>query len=113
MNFIFVFILPSVFGFKLIYDNVDKSKKMNLIIYECILLLLSNLICSILVLIKNSEDCNIVLNAANSIKFSIIYIILSIFIGCIVGFIITVVDKYFSINIEVCHEKKKSIKNNK
>lgn len=113
MNFIFVFILPSVFGFKLIYDNVDKKNKINLIIYECMLLLISNLICSILVLIKSSEDYSIVLNASNSIKFSIIYIILSIFIGCIVGFIITIFDKYFNINIEVKYDKKKSIKNSK
>ena len=106
MNFVLVFILPSIFGFKLIYDNIDyKKNKLNLFIYSCILVLLTNFICSILVLLKNSADCNIVLNASNSLKFSLIYIAISIFVGYIIGFIITFVDKYFNINVEVVREK--------
>ena len=110
MSFIFVFILPSVFGFKLLYENIEKKNKLGLALYECMILILSNLICTILVLLVNKNDCNIVEYAASSMKFSIIYIVLSIFIGCIIGFIITIIDKYFSIDIEVKYEKKKSSK---
>ena len=113
MNFILVFILPSVFGFKLLYENIDKKNKLNLIIYESIIILLSNLVCTFLVLIKNNNDCNIVEYASSSMNFSIIYIIFYIFIGCIIGFIITVIEKYFSINVEVKYEKKISKNNNK
>ena len=113
MNFVFVFILPSVFGFKLLYENIDKKNKFNLFLYECMIVLLSNLICTILVFIKNDVDCNIVNYVSSSMNFSIIYIILSIFIGCIIGFIITIIDKYLSINVEVKYEKKKSSKNSK
>ena len=113
MNFIFVFILPSIFGFKLIHANVDKKNKLNLIIYGGMLLLINNLLTSILVLFKNSDDFNIVYSATNSVKMSIAYIFLSIFIGCIVGLLITIFDKYLNINVEVKHEKKKSTKNSK
>ena len=113
MNYVFVFILPSVFGFKLIYNNVEKHDKLNLIIYECILLLITNLICSAFVLFKNSGEYSIVYNATNSTKFSVAYIIFSIFISLIVGLIITIFDKYLKINVEVKHEKNKSIKNYK
>ena len=113
MNYLLVFVLPSIFGFKLIYDNVDKKDKLLLFIYECMLLVLTNLVCTILVVIKNKSDYGIVEYAASSMKFSIIYIILSIFISCIIGFIIVVIYKYMSINIEVKHEKKERNKNNK
>ena len=113
MNFVFVFILPSVFGFKLLYDNVEKKDKLNLIMYGCMLLVITNLLTSIFVMFKNSDDFNIVYSATNSVKMSITYIFLSIFIGCITGLIITIFDKYLKIDVEVKHEKKKSTKNNK
>lgn len=114
MNFILVFILPSVFGFKLIYENLDKKSKFNLFLYECMLLLISNLICTFLTLTVTKKDLNIVKYASSSAKFSLLYIVLLIFVGCIIGFIITIVVKYFRINIEVKHEKSsKRIKNSK
>ena len=106
MNFIFVFILPSVFGFKLMYNNIEKKDKMNLFIYECMILLLSNLICSILFLLKNRAIYNIVEYMNISMGYAIIYIALSSIIGCIIGFLIIVVSKYFNISIEVKYEKK-------
>ena len=113
MNFVFVFILPSVFGFKLIYDNVDRNNKINLIMYECMLLVISNLLTSILVLFKNKGEYSVVLNATNSTRFAVAYIFLSILIGIVVGLIITILDKYLNISVEVKHENKKNIKNNK
>ena len=94
MNFILVFILPSVFGFKLIYDNVDKKDKFLLFLYECMLLVLTNLVSTFLVIIKNKIDSSIVQYALNSMNFSAIYIVLSIFVSCIIGFIIVVIYKY-------------------
>ena len=115
MNFVLVFILPSVFGFKLMYENLEKKNKLNLFIYGCMILVLTNMICTGLILINNKTDGSIVDNAYYSMFFSVTYMLLSIFIGCIVGFIITIIDKYFNINIEVKHEKKnnKNSKNNK
>ena len=77
------------------------------------LLLISNLLCSMFVVIKNMGDYNLVYTTSNSIKLSIAYIVLSIFIGCIVGLIIVICHKYFNINVEVKNEKEKGIKNNK
>ena len=113
MSNIFAFILPSVFGFKLMYDNLEKKDKLTLLIYECMIVLLSNIVSTILVLIKNGVDGSIIANVQNSMKFSVAYILLSIFVGCIIGFIIIFLDKYFNISIEVSHENKKNIKNNK
>ena len=113
MNFILVFILPSVFGFKLMYDNLEKKDNLILFIYECMIILLSNLICTALVYFINNKDCNIVEYAESSMSFSIIYIMISIFIGCIIGFIITIVDKFFSIDVEVKYEKKEKISDKK
>ena len=115
MSFIFVFILPSVFGFKLLYNNVEKKDNLNLLIYESIILLLSNLICCILVIIKNKGIYDIASYASGNIGFSIAYIFLSAIIGCIISIILIFAHQYFNISVEVRHEKKtkKSNKNSK
>lgn len=113
MYSLLIFLLPSVLGIKIIDILSKKGKIKDFVIYYLLLVLFSNFICMGAIIILNNFDSNIFLYMTEHLKFSFKYLILSMLVNLILGFIFSIFIKYVSISLEVKNENsKKNIKNN-
>lgn len=107
MNFLIVFLLPSVLAIKLFIHLNNEKKVSDMIIYYSLFALFSNCISMILVAIKNKTALNLVEYATNNYIFSIKYIILMVIVNIFLAILFTIIKKYFYFTIEVENGKKK------
>jgi len=110
MNFIIVFLLPSILALKT-YINLNKENKLSLCIINYLLFVLfSNYIAMLILMIFKGEVINLVAHAENDYIFCVKYITLSILINIILSIVATIVEKYISFEIEVENGRKKNKK---
>lgn len=107
MNFIIVFMLPSVLGIK-IFNHLNGNKiDFNALIYYLLLVLFSNYGCMCYLALTNKLEVNLVEYALGNYIFSIKYITLMLVLNAILSVIFTIIRKYFVFSIEVENDRKK------
>lgn len=100
MNSLIVYLLPSIIGIK-IYEVLTNNKNTkDLIINYLSLVLLSNFILVIVLYIKNKFEYNLTNFIENNMIFSIKYIIISIIINTLLGYIYSIINKNISFKLE-------------
>jgi len=106
MNSLFILLLPSILGLKIISHLYPKKTNRDLIFYYLLLILFSNVICMLFVVLVNKFDGNLCMYIGDHLKFSLKYVFLSIFTNVILGFVFSILIKNFKISLEVKNEKK-------
>lgn len=100
MNSLFVYLLPSIIGIK-IYNILTKNNNIkDLIINYLSSVLISNLIIMIILSIKNKFQYNITEYIETNMLFSIKYILMSIVINVLLGYIFSIINKNISFKLE-------------
>lgn len=100
MNNLIVYLLPSIIGIK-IYEVLTNNKDIkDLIINYLSLVLLSNFILIIVIYIKNKFEYNLTEFIENSMLFSIKYIMISIIINILLGYLYSIINKNVSFKLE-------------
>lgn len=100
MNNLFVYLLPSIIGIK-IYNVLTKNNNIkDLIINYLSLVLSSNFILMIILYIKNKFEYNLTEFIETNMLFAIKYILISIIINIILGFIYSIINKNISFKLE-------------
>lgn len=106
MDFIIVFLLPSILGIKLFTYLSNDKKLYNTILYYLLFVLFSNYLSMIIVAIKNNLELNLVEYSMNNYIFSIKYITLMLLINIFLAVVFIIIKKYFYCTIEVENGKK-------
>ena len=110
MNSLIVYLLPSIIGLK-IYEVLTKNKNIkDIIINYLSLILLSNFILIIILYIKNKFEYNLTEFIESNMSFSIKYILLSIIINIILGYIYSIINKDVSFKLERINQDEKGKK---
>ena len=110
MNSLIVYLLPSIIGLK-IYEVLTKNKNIkDIIINYLSLILLSNFILIIILYIKNKFEYNLTEFIESNMSFSIKYILLSIIINIILGYIYSIINKDVSFKLERINQNEKGKK---
>lgn len=100
MNSLFVYLLPSIIGIK-IYNILTKNNNIkDLIINYLSSVLISNLIIMIILSIKNKFQYNITEYIETNMLFAIKYILMSIVINVLLGYIFSIINKNISFKLE-------------
>lgn len=106
MNSLFILLLPSVLGLKIINHLYNKKSNRDLVFYYLLLVLCSNILCMLFVVSANKFDGNLCLYMNEHLIFSFKYLILSVFTNIILGFAFSILIKNFKFSLEVKNEKK-------
>lgn len=107
MNSLIVYLLPSIIGLK-IYEVLTKNKNIkDIIINYLSLILLSNFILMIILYIKNKFEYNLTEFIESNMSFSIKYILISIIINIILGYIYSIINKDVSFKLERINQDEK------
>ena len=110
MNSLIVYLLPSIIGLK-IYEVLTKNKNIkDIIINYLSLILLSNFILIIILYIKNKFEYNLTEFIESNMSFSIKYILISIIINIILGYIYSIINKDVSFKLERINQDEKGKK---
>lgn len=110
MNSLIVYLLPSIIGLK-IYEVLTKNKNIkDIIINYLSLILLSNFILMIIIYIKNKFEYNLTEFIESNMSFSIKYILISIIINIILGYIYSIINKDVSFKLERINQDEKGKK---
>ena len=110
MNSLIVYLLPSIIGLK-IYEVLTKNKNIkDIIINYLSLILLSNFILMIILYIKNKFEYNLTEFIEINMSFSIKYILISIIINIILGYIYSIINKDVSFKLERINQDEKGKK---
>lgn len=110
MNSLIVYLLPSIIGLK-IYEVLTKNKNIkDIIINYLSLILLSNFILMIILYIKNKFEYNLTEFIESNMSFSIKYILISIIINIILGYIYIIINKDVSFKLERINQDEKGKK---
>lgn len=110
MNNLFVYLLPSIIGIK-IYNVLTKNNNIkDLIINYLSSVLISNLIIMIILAIKNKFQYNLTEFIETNMSFSIKYILISIIINIILGYIYSIMNKNVSFKLERINQDEKGKK---
>ncbi len=110
MNSLIVYLLPSIIGLK-IYEVLTKNKNIkDIIINYLSLILLSNFILMIILYIKNKFEYNLTEFIESNMSFSIKYILISIIINIILGYIYSIINKDVSFKLERINQDEKGKK---
>lgn len=110
MNSILVYFLPSIIGIK-IYEVLTKNKNNKDLIFNYLtLVLLSNFILMIILYIKNRFEYNLTDFIENNMSFSIKYILFSIIINILLGYIYSIINKDVSFKLERINQNEKGKK---
>lgn len=105
-----VYLLPSIIGLK-IYEVLTKNKNIkDLIINYLSLILLSNFILMNILYIKNKFEYNLTEFIESNMSFSIKYILISIIINIILGYIYSIMNKNISFKLERINQDEKGKK---
>ena len=100
MNNLFVYLLPSIIGIK-IYNVLTKNNNIkDLIINYLSSVLISNLIIMIILSIKNKFQYNLTEYIETNMLFAIKYILMSIVINILLGYIFSIINKNISFELE-------------
>ena len=100
MNSMFVYLLPSIIGIK-IYNILTKNNNIkDLIINYLSLVLTSNLILIIVLLIKNKFKYNLTDYIESNMAFSLKYLLISIILNIIIGYIYSIINRNISFKLE-------------
>ena len=100
MNNLFVYLLPSIIGIK-IYNVLTKNNNIkDLIINYLSSVLISNLIIMIILSIKNKFQYNLTEYIETNMLFAIKYILMSIVINILLGYIFSIINKNISLKLE-------------
>ena len=110
MNFVIVFMLPSILGLKLFMSFNKDKKTFDYIIDYFLFLLFSNFGIMLVINILNNNISNIVEYISNNFDFAIKYITISLMINIFLAFIYTITRKYITFDIEVENGRKKQTK---
>lgn len=109
MNFYIAFFLPCILGLSL-YSYLTKEKNIvSIVINYFLFTLLSNIMSMIILILINSvhEGTNLMTNMECYFLFGVKYMLMTGFFSIVVAIIIYVINKYFSISIEVSNGRKK------
>lgn len=110
MNSLIVYLLPSIIGLK-IYEVLTKNKNIkDLIINYLSLILLSNFILMIILYIKNKFEYNLTEFIETNMIFSIKYILISIIINVILGYVYSILNRNVSFKLERINQDEKGKK---
>lgn len=110
MNSILVYFLPSIIGIK-IYEVLTKNKNNKDLIFNYLtLVLISNFILMIILYIKNRFEYNLTDFIENNMSFSIKYILFSIIINILLGYIYSIINKDVSFKLERINQNEKGKK---
>lgn len=110
MNSLIVYLLPSIIGLK-IYEVLTKNKNIkDIIINYLSLILLSNFILIIILYIKNKFEYNLTEFIESNMSFSIKYILISIIINILLGYIYSIINKDVSFKLERINQDEKGKK---
>ncbi len=110
MNSLIVYLLPSIIGLK-IYEVLTKNKNIkDIIINYLSLILLSNFILMIILYIKNKFEYNLTEFIESNMSFSIKYILISIIINILLGYIYSIINKDVSFKLERINQDEKGKK---
>ena len=110
MNSLIVYLLPSIIGIK-VYEVLTKNKNIkDIIINYLSLILLSNFILMIILYIKNKFEYNLTEFIESNMSFSIKYILISIIINIILGYIYSIINKDVSFKLERINQDEKGKK---
>lgn len=110
MNSLIVYLLPSIIGLK-IYEVLTKNRNIkDIIINYLSLILLSNFILMIILYIKNKFEYNLTELIESNMSFSIKYILISIIINIILGYIYSIINKDVSFKLERINQDEKGKK---
>ena len=110
MNSLIVYLLPSIIGIK-VYEVLTKNKNIkDIIINYLSLILLSNFILMIILYIKNKFEYNLTEFIESNMSFSIKYILISIVINIILGYIYRIMNKNVSFKLERINQDEKGKK---
>ena len=110
MNSLIVYLLPSIIGLK-IYEVLTKNKNIkDITINYLSLILLSNFILMIILYIKNKFEYNLTEFIESNMSFSIKYILISIIINIILGYIYSIINKDVSFKLERINQDEKGKK---
>ncbi len=110
MNSLIVYLLPSIIGIK-VYEVLTKNKNIkDIIINYLSLILLSNFILMIILYIKNKFEYNLTEFIESNMSFSIKYILISIVINIILGYIYSIMNKNVSFKLERINQDEKGKK---
>ena len=110
MNSLIVYLLPSIIGLK-IYEVLTKNRNIkDIIINYLSLILLSNFILMIILYIKNKFEYNLTEFIESNMSFSIKYILISIIINIILGYIYSIINKDVSFKLERINQDEKGKK---
>lgn len=110
MNSLIVYLLPSIIGIK-VYEVLTKNKNIkDIIINYLSLILLSNFILMIILYIKNKFEYNLTEFIETNMSFSIKYILISIIINIILGYIYSIMNKNVSFKLERINQDEKGKK---
>ena len=100
MNNLFVYLLPSIICIK-IYNVLTKNNNIkDLIINYLSSVLISNLIIMIILSIKNKFQYNLSEYIETNMLFAIKYILMSIVINILLGYIFSIINKNISFELE-------------
>ena len=87
MNSLFVILLPSIVGTRIVSELTKNKEIKSMILNYLILLLFSNLLCFIVIYIFSSFDKNLILYIGSHLKFATKYILMSVVFNIILGFL--------------------------
>lgn len=105
-----VYLLPSIIGLK-IYEVLTKNKNIKDLIFNYLsLILLSNFILMNILYIKNKFEYNLTEFIESNMSFSIKYILISIIINIILGYIYSIMNKNISFKLERINQDEKGKK---
>ncbi len=106
MNFLIVYMLPSILGLKM-FMNFNKEKKIfDLIIYYLLFVLFSNFFAMVFLMIINQGELNLINYSTTNFLFSVKYMAVALVLNVILSILFSVISKYFTFTIEVENEKK-------
>lgn len=107
MNYLFVYLMPSLIGLK-IYDTlVEKKSNKSLLFSYLTMVFFSNFMLMVILAIKNKFALSLSEYIEGNMIFSIKYIIMSLIINVIIGYGYSLLNKNLSFKLErVSHEEK-------
>jgi len=111
VNFVLVYLLPSILGLKLfIYFNKD-YKLLDISIYYLLFILFSNYISFIILIIFKWGEYNLLEYSSTNFVFCVKYMTILLFVNIILAILFTIIKKYFTFTIEVENARIKNKKN--
>lgn len=108
MNYLFCMLLPSLIGMIVIEKLNGKESVKKQVTNYLLLVFFSNLLLMLSIALINKFDYNLILYISEHMTFALKYTFLSIVINLILAFLISYINKYFDISIEVKHGLQKN-----